>query len=65
MNWEESKIEHLIMGCTLHDIGKIGVPDSILNKPERLTEDERARMMSHPEVGLMIIDGRSEIVRFL
>lgn len=57
MKWNERRLEHLVMGCTLHDIGKIGVPDRILNKPDRLTDEERSRMMAHPEVGLMIIDG--------
>ncbi len=57
LGWNESRIFDLHMGCTLHDIGKIGVPDSILNKPTALTEDERLRMRSHPEVGLRIIRG--------
>jgi HD-GYP domain-containing protein (c-di-GMP phosphodiesterase class II) len=45
------------MGCTLHDIGKIGVPDSILNKPSKLSEEEQALMRNHPKVGLKIIGG--------
>jgi len=57
MGWEEQRIEQLIMGCTLHDIGKLGVPDSILNKPDRLTDEERLKMQTHTEVGLKIIDG--------
>src|SRR5262249_51323455 len=35
----------------VHDIGKIGVPDSILNKPERLTPEEEAVMQTHPDRG--------------
>ncbi len=57
LGWSEAKIFDLHMGCTLHDIGKIGVPDNILNKPSALTEEERARMRSHPDVGLQIIRG--------
>jgi len=57
LNWDEDKILDLIMGCTLHDIGKIGVPDSVLNKPDRLTKEELELMRSHPEVGLRIVDG--------
>jgi len=57
LGWSESRIVDLQMGCTLHDIGKIGVPDSILNKPSALTEDERQMMNRHPEVGLKIIHG--------
>ncbi|MCM2273006.1 MAG: response regulator [candidate division Zixibacteria bacterium] len=55
MGWNETRISHLIVGCTLHDIGKIGVPDSILNKPDRLTDEEREKMLNHPLVGLKIV----------
>lgn len=57
MGWNGIRITNLIMGCTLHDIGKIGVPDSILNKPAKLTDDERERMTNHPLVGLRIVSG--------
>lgn len=57
LGWNESRIRNLRMGCTLHDIGKIGVPDSILNKAGALTKEELAQMRSHPEVGLKIIHG--------
>jgi diguanylate cyclase (GGDEF)-like protein len=40
---------------TLHDVGKIGVPDSILNKPGRLTDDERIIMETHPALGEVIV----------
>jgi HD-GYP domain-containing protein (c-di-GMP phosphodiesterase class II) len=39
-------LEELRIGTILHDIGKIGVPDAILNKPGRLTDDEFNFMMS-------------------
>jgi len=39
----------------LHDIGKLGVPDSILHKPGRLTEDEMAVMKRHPEIAYDIL----------
>ncbi|MBK7143096.1 MAG: response regulator [bacterium] len=55
MGWSDTRINHLIVGCTLHDIGKIGVPDSILNKPDRLTDEEREKMLNHPNVGLRIV----------
>ncbi|RKX21922.1 MAG: hypothetical protein DRP35_03205 [Candidatus Zixiibacteriota bacterium] len=57
MNWTDKQIEYLIMGCTLHDIGKLGVPDSILNKPDILTDSERKQMQKHPELGMKIING--------
>jgi len=57
LGWNESQIHDLVMGCSLHDIGKIGVPDSILNKADKLTEEERQLMNSHPKMGLKIIQG--------
>jgi HD-GYP domain-containing protein (c-di-GMP phosphodiesterase class II) len=39
----------------LHDIGKVGVPDHILNKPGALTPDELAEMQKHPEYGYQVI----------
>jgi HD-GYP domain-containing protein (c-di-GMP phosphodiesterase class II) len=57
LGWDEARIDTLVMGCTLHDIGKIGVPDSILNKPGKLTDDEHQRMIDHPNLGLRIISG--------
>ena len=44
-------------GAALHDIGKIGIPDAILGKPDRLTEEEWALMRQHPELGERIISG--------
>lgn len=39
----------------MHDVGKLGVPESILNKPGKLDEDEWAVMRSHPKVGVKIL----------
>lgn len=39
------------IGGFLHDLGKIGVPDAILNKPDRLTDDEYTVIKTHPTVG--------------
>jgi putative nucleotidyltransferase with HDIG domain len=44
-------------GSLLHDIGKIGVPDSILRKPAKLTEEEWVRMREHPVHGQQILRG--------
>jgi len=57
LGWTEKQLFTLRMGCTLHDIGKIGVPDAILNKAGALTEAERSQMMKHPQLGLKIIRG--------
>jgi putative nucleotidyltransferase with HDIG domain len=42
-------------GALLHDVGKIGVPDSILLKPGRLTAEEWTEMMKHPQLGFKIL----------
>ncbi|MCX6826051.1 MAG: response regulator [candidate division Zixibacteria bacterium] len=57
MGWSSARLAQLKAGCVLHDIGKIGVPDSILNKPGQLTEYERNIMKKHPELGLKILAG--------
>lgn len=49
-------IEHIFMFASLHDIGKIGVPDSILCKPGRLTDEEREIMKQHVNKGVAILD---------
>ena len=51
----EEYIHLLFLSAPLHDIGKVGVPDSILLKPGRLTEDEWVIMRKHPEFGRQII----------
>jgi HD-GYP domain-containing protein (c-di-GMP phosphodiesterase class II) len=51
----ENCMPDLEMGALLHDIGKIGVPDGILNKPGRLTEEEYSIVKRHPEFGWTVL----------
>ncbi|MDQ3964449.1 MAG: HD domain-containing protein [Actinomycetota bacterium] len=51
-----AKNEEVSYGFVLHDVGKIGVPDSILGKDGRLTNDEWSIMKRHPEMGLKIVE---------
>jgi response regulator RpfG family c-di-GMP phosphodiesterase len=51
------KLKALEFGSLLHDIGKIGVPDSILRKPGKLTEAEWVKMREHPLHGQQILRG--------
>lgn len=53
MSDKESEDIHAV--ALLHDIGKIGVPDSILNKPGRLTNEEYSIMKKHPVIGAEIL----------
>ena len=52
----EDKLIAVKFGAILHDIGKIGIPDSILLKPGPLTADERAIMNTHPDIGVKMIE---------
>lgn len=55
-NLDDAYIEHIFMFSPLHDIGKIGIPDSILLKPGELDKDERSIMNSHSLKGREMID---------
>jgi response regulator RpfG family c-di-GMP phosphodiesterase len=55
MNIDAEGIESLGIACRLHDIGKIGVPDSILLKPGRLSEAEFVIIRQHPTIGASIL----------
>lgn len=52
---EDLQIEQVHRAGLLHDIGKIGISDSILNKPDRLTADEYITILDHPVIGANII----------
>jgi len=49
-------IEYLCKACPLHDIGKIGIPDAILKKNGKLTEEEYKIIKQHPMMGKKIVD---------
>jgi HD-GYP domain-containing protein (c-di-GMP phosphodiesterase class II) len=55
MNLEQKQIEALHWASVLHDIGKIGVPDGILNKKGPLTKEEWVIMKEHPVIGSQIV----------
>lgn len=46
---------HITLGAYLHDIGKITIPDQILNKKDRLTEDEMSQMRTHADMGYFML----------
>jgi diguanylate cyclase (GGDEF)-like protein/putative nucleotidyltransferase with HDIG domain len=52
---DDGRVQRIRLAGLLHDIGKIGVPDSILRKPGPLTDEEAAQMRRHPELGARIL----------
>ncbi|MBT3273222.1 MAG: response regulator [Spirochaetales bacterium] len=54
---DQSTLTIIQRGAYLHDIGKIGVPDAILRKPQSLSNDEWQIMRKHPQIGKDIIEG--------
>jgi HD-GYP domain-containing protein (c-di-GMP phosphodiesterase class II) len=55
MHLSKNELRDLRYGAILHDIGKIGVPDSILKKPTQLDENEWTEMRAHPLIGAEIL----------
>lgn len=62
LGWADIEVKALEREALLHDIGKIGVPDAVLNKPGRLTDEEFVVIQSHTMVGDGILS-RSEGLR--
>ena len=56
-------IENIRMAALLHDVGKIGIPENILNKPGRLSDDEYEIVKAHPNYGYKILGNIEELNR--
>jgi len=57
MGWDQAGIDTIQAAAPMHDIGKIGVPDAILQKPSTLTEEEWVVMKRHTTMGATILKG--------
>lgn len=57
LGWDEEAVDTIQSAAPMHDIGKIGVPDAILQKPSTLTEDEWVTMKRHTSMGATILKG--------
>ena len=55
LNLSDEDLKTLKIGGLFHDVGKIGVPDSILLKTEKLTDDEYSEIKNHPAIGAHIL----------
>jgi putative nucleotidyltransferase with HDIG domain len=56
LGWEAERVERLRAAGVLHDIGKLGIPDAILQKPSALDDQEWVEMRRHPEIGARILE---------
>lgn len=53
--FDDEQVRTIGIASALHDVGKIGIPDSILNKPGKLTDEERYKMQEHTTIGYNIL----------
>ena len=56
LNLDQDELKTLYIGALLHDIGKIGIPEAIINKTDKLTNEEFQEIKTHPTRGAMIIE---------
>jgi len=57
MKFTSHRMQEIRIGALLHDIGKIGIGDSVLQKPGKLTDEEFALIQEHPTIGRRILEG--------
>jgi HD-GYP domain-containing protein (c-di-GMP phosphodiesterase class II) len=62
---DAEEVERIRIGALLHDIGKIGIADAVLQKPGRLTDAEFALVKQHPVIGRRILEGVHGFAPFL
>lgn len=65
INLPEEEVERIKLGALLHDVGKIGIPESVLKKPDKLLDDEWEIMKQHPVIGAEKVLEPNEALRDL
>jgi metal dependent phosphohydrolase len=65
VNLPENEVERIKIGALLHDVGKIGIPESVLKKPGKLTDEEWEIMKQHPTIGAEKVLAPNEALRDL
>jgi len=60
MNFDKDNVNQIRIAGLMHDIGKMGIDEKILNKPELLSSDEWKEMRRHPEIGYRILSSSNE-----
>ena len=61
LGWSEAEVNEMRRESLLHDIGKIGIPDAVLNKPGRLDNEEFETIKSHTVIGKNILEGLEDM----
>jgi putative two-component system response regulator len=59
IGWAPEQVQQIAEASPMHDIGKIGVPDAILHKPEPLSAEDWRVMQRHPAYGALLLEGSS------
>lgn len=62
LNFDHGVVERIRITGMLHDIGKIGIDERLLNKSERLNEEEQSEVRKHPEIGFRILSASNEFI---
>ncbi len=60
MNYKPAQVEMIRLAGLLHDVGKIGISDKVLNKKGKLSSDERRELKRHPEIGYHILSATNK-----
>jgi HD-GYP domain-containing protein (c-di-GMP phosphodiesterase class II) len=64
LDWDREKLDWIEAGAMLHDLGKIGVGDAVLNKNGRLSHSELIEMQKHPVIGVHLIDSSTFLMKY-
>lgn len=65
MGLPAEEVDKIRLATPMHDLGKIGIPDSVLNKPGKLTDEEYAIMKTHSELGYtMLASSKRKLLRY-
>jgi HD-GYP domain-containing protein (c-di-GMP phosphodiesterase class II) len=60
LGMQDAQLDNVVMAALMHDIGKVGVPDHVLLKPGKLTDEEFEQIRKHPELGWMALKSIDE-----
>ncbi len=62
LGWPADQVQNIRLAAPMHDLGKIGIPDAILQKPGKLTAEEFAVMKTHSVIGARMLEGSESAI---